>query len=274
MEHFSARGFFWAGVMMQSIESECVSESLTVDPDQPIYNLAAPLNERLRGRALHSLRLIENECRQIGMDITAATANEIQKELKVETALTNFQWLMHQTKALRRLFEKEAKGRVFLYVPAEKSKYFPRNDAPFAFGEIVSDKFPSAQFDIHEAAICLGCSRATACVFHVMRVMEIALTALGGRFGVSLAHTNWAPAIEEIESKIRNMHKDPTWKTLPDCKELQEFYAQAISHFGILKDAWRNYTMHSRGKYTDEEAEQIFESAKAFMQKLAERLQG
>jgi hypothetical protein len=105
-----------------------------------------------------------------------------------------------------------------------------------------------------------------------MRVLEIGLSVLGAEFGVSLAHTNWAPAIEQIESKIREMHKDPTWKALPDCKEQQEYYAQAASHFGILKDAWRNYTMHARGFYTEEQAERIFENVKGFMQKLGERL--
>jgi hypothetical protein len=87
-----------------------------------------------------------------------------------------------------------------------------------------------------------------------------------------LAHTNWAPAIEQIESKIRDMHKDPTWKALPDCKEQQEFYSQAASHFVMLKDAWRNYTAHARGKYDDDEAEGIFRNVRGFMQKLATRL--
>ncbi|MGA7299971.1 MAG: hypothetical protein WBX10_06675 [Candidatus Sulfotelmatobacter sp.] len=105
-----------------------------------------------------------------------------------------------------------------------------------------------------------------------MRILEIGLTALGAKFGVSLAHTNWAPAIEEIEKKIRDMHKDPVWRAVPDCKGQQEFYAQAASHFGILKDAWRNFTMHARGKYTEAESEHIFDNVKAFMQKLAERL--
>ncbi len=95
---------------------------------------------------------------------------------------------------------------------------------------------------------------------------------LGSKFGVSIAHTNWAPALDEIESKIRNMHKDAACKLLPDCKEQQEFYAQAASHFGILKDAWRNYTMHLRGKYTDQEAEDVFVGVRGFMQKLATRL--
>jgi hypothetical protein len=104
------------------------------------------------------------------------------------------------------------------------------------------------------------------------RVLEIGLRALGDKFGVSLDHTNWGPAIGQIESRIRDMHKEPTWKALPDCKEQQEFYAQAASHFGILKDAWRNYTMHARGFYTEEQTERILENTKGFMQKLSERL--
>jgi ABC-type Fe3+-hydroxamate transport system substrate-binding protein len=68
------------------------------------------------------------------------------------------------------------------------------------------------------------------------------------------------------------MRSDPVWKSLPDCKEQQEYYSQAASYFRTVKDAWRNHTMHARAKYTEEEAEQIFNAIKGFMQKLAERL--
>jgi hypothetical protein len=131
-----------------------------------------------------------------------------------------------------------------------------------------SSAFPSAKYDVLKALKSYGFGRSTACVFHLMRVMELGLTALGTVFGVSLAHTNWAPAIEQIESKIREMHKDPNWKARPDCKEQKEFYSQAATYFGILKDAWRNYTMHRRGKYDEQEAADILTSVRAFMQKL------
>ena len=64
-----------------------------------------------------------------------------------------------------------------------------------------------------------------------MRALEIGLTVLGAKFGVSLAHTNWAPAIEEIESKIRDMHRDPAWKNLSDCKQqvLGQFEFSTVS---------------------------------------------
>lgn len=140
------------------------------------------------------------------------------------------------------------------------------------FGGDVANAFPSATFDISESGKCFALGRNTACVFHLMRALELGLSALGAVFGVSLAHTNWAPALDQIESKIRDMHKDPIWKARPDCKEQQEFYAQAASHFGIFKDAWRNYTAHARGKYDEQEASDILTSVRAFMQKLSTRL--
>jgi hypothetical protein len=104
-----------------------------------------------------------------------------------------------------------------------------------------------------------------------MRILEIGLAALGNIFGVSLANTNWDLALDQIESSIRNMQKDSRWRSQPDYKELQENYSQAASHFGIFKDAWRNHAIHIRGKYTEEEAENIHRSVKAFMKGLKEK---
>ena len=76
----------------------------------------------------------------------------------------------------------------FFHVPDLKLDYY---NAPALFGTEVKDHFPSATFDIKEAGNCYALSRNTACVFHLMRVLEIGLTVLGAVFGVSLAHTNW-----------------------------------------------------------------------------------
>jgi hypothetical protein len=40
----------------------------------------------------------------------------------------------------------------------------------------------------------------------------------------------------------------------------------------VVKDAWRNYTAHLRGKYDDQEAEDMLANVRGFMQKLATRL--
>lgn len=264
--------FFWCGHILQAVETDCWVASIPVDEETPLFAPHLPIDERARTKALRRLRPVEQEFRNVGLHITADTVKEVMETLHKRSISQTFQWLMDQVKAIHRLADKELKGKLFFCVPAERVRFLPLVTAPHVFGSAVADAFPSANYDVSEAGTCLGLARGAACVFHLMRVLEIGLSVLGKEFGVSLAHTNWAPAIEELESKIREMHKDPRRKALPDCKEQQEFYAQAASHFGILKDAWRNYTMHARGNYTEEQAERIFENVKAFMQQLSQRL--
>lgn len=274
MLSFSAWNFFWCGQALQKIEQDCLLGSMIVPGDEPVFALPKPIDDAAKAKAIKSLSRIAEEFESIGLRISAQTALEVVTELQgsKRALAVNFQWLMDKVKDISSLSRKEIKGSAFFYVPSEKAKFYPRVRDPHIFGAAVGSAFPSAMLDIAEAGICVALDRGSACVFHLMRALEIGLIALGTKFDVSMAHTNWAPAIEEIERKIRDMHKDPAWKAFPDCKEQQEFYAQAASHFGILKDAWRNYTMHIRGFYTEEQAERIFENVKGFMQKLAERL--
>ncbi len=159
---------------------------------------------------------------------------------------------------------------LFICIQNPKIDYLSRPRE--VFGEQVLGSFPSATYDLLESSRCFALDRWTATVSHLMRALEVPLSALGAVFGVSLAHTNWGPALDQIESRIREMHKDPIWKALPDCKEQQEFYAQAASSFGMFKDAWRNYTAHGRGKYDEREASDIMTAVRAFLQKLAPKL--
>jgi hypothetical protein len=65
------------------------------------------------------------------------------------------------------------------------------------------------------------------------------------------------------------MNQHPAWKARSDCKDQQEFYSQAASHFVVFKDAWRNYAAHCRGKFDEQEASDIMTAVRAFMDKLA-----
>jgi hypothetical protein len=271
MLQFSAGSFFWCGAAMRSITADCITGAATVIHGEVAIAMGQFLDDKAREKALDLFRQAEPQFRGIGLVITADTAREAIENLE-QSHRYSFEWLHNQARTIENLAQKELRHRLFLYVPSERTKFWPTQEKPNAFGNEVSNAFPSASYDILNAGICFATSTTTACVFHLMRVLEIGLTALGARFGVSLAHTNWAPAIDQVESKIRNMHRESPWKELPDCKEQQEFYAQAASQFAIFKDAWRNHAMHVRGKYTEDEAERIFVSVQTFMQKLSTRL--
>jgi hypothetical protein len=265
--------FFFCGRALREIKMDCFIGSIPGNGEEKIFALPTPIDNVARRKALKGLRHVEAEFRKVGLGITADMAKDVVDSLETPGPRPqNYQWLVDQVTTIEKVADKELNGKFFLYIPAERAKFWPTMDRQNIFGDEVASKFPSASFDIGNSGVCLATMTATAAVFHLMRVLEVGLASLGKVFGVSLQHTNWAPAIDQIESKIRDMHKDPVWKALPGYKEQQHFYAQAASHFGIFKDAWRNHTMHARGKYTEEEAERIFETVKAFMQKLAERL--
>jgi hypothetical protein len=164
--------------------------------------------------------------------------------------------------------QEDLEAELFLAVPKGRVQYYEPKDP--LFGQAVADNFPSTAYDIIEAGKCHALHRSTACVFHLMRVLESGLTVFADKFGVPSDHTNWHNIIEGIEKAVRNMGSDPARSA--DWKNQQEFYSQAASHLMTFKDAWRNYTAHARGKFTEDEVEIILPNVRAFMQKLATRL--
>jgi len=272
MLNFSARQFFYCGGALRDIRQDAIcSSAVCKDGGEAYFALPKPIDDKCRQKAVAHLQGIEPQFRTIGLEIAAETVSELIADLQKDTD-RSVEWLIDRVDAIEKIAEKELKNKAFFYIPPERMKFWPKAKEPFGFGTQVGVSFPSSTFDVNNAATCLATAHATAAVFHLMRVLEIGLRVLGNQFGIALEHTNWQPALDQIEKKIREMAHDGKWRSLPDYKEQQEFYAQTASHFAILKDAWRNYTMHVRGKYTQEEAELIFENTKAFMEKLAERL--
>jgi hypothetical protein len=138
------------------------------------------------------------------------------------------------------------------------------------FGVAAIASFPSTTFDIGEAYRSFLFDRGTACVVHLMSILEIGLRVFADRFSIPSGRANWQTIIEGIEKAVRNMANDPN--RLPDWKDQQEFFSQAATQFMFFKEAWRNHVSHAREKYTEEEAAAILTAVRAFMQKLAPRL--
>jgi hypothetical protein len=225
---------------------------------------------------------VELECRKIGLFNSAETVKEFRDDL--HTAIDGIHDITPEKVATRsdeidRAIRREMKLHLFMHIPIDRAEYYQSwgenkrsergEDIPL-FGNEVKKAFPSSDYDIIEAGNSFAANRGTACVFHLMRVLEVGLTVLAKKFNVSSDHTNWHNIIEQIEAKIRDIRNDPH-KPL-DWKSEQEFYAKAASHFMFVKDAWRNNAVHGREKYTPEEAKRIMENVCGFMQKIATEL--
>lgn len=114
--------------------------------------------------------------------------------------------------------------------------------------------FPSASFEIEEAAKCLALGRYTASVFHSMRALESGIKALCALIEVPDAtkptEKNWGIILQTVREGMDK--KWPRSKRLPGTMgaKLESLYAT----LDAVKNPWRNATMHVEMVYAPHEA--------------------
>ena len=247
MEKFSGVAFYKIATFLEKM-STIGMRNFTIDPHD------------ITSEALESLN---DACHTIGLNFSCKYLDLIIKTIdEGKTKSADFQRMLS---VLHGRIKDEMEEKSFMYLPPERAS---RYDQQEPFGAEVHKNFPSVLFDSKEAGNCFASARFTACVFHLMRVLEVGLIAFAGLFpSVPTNKENWQPIIEKIESEIREMPKAAV--KAPDWKEKQEKYSQIANNFMFFKDAWRNYTAHARGKYTEDESDAIYRNVRSFMQGLA-----
>lgn len=185
----------------------------------------------------------------------------------------------NQTHAIKRFADvacsairDEFSERYVLIMPLNKVDLYTQG-VPL-LGQAVADGFRSAGFDIEEAGKCLALRRATASVFHLMRVMEIGIGGVRRCLGIpepiKPTERNWGKILESVKKECdrRNTAGVPGWRNPAD----RGFFEEAYASLDAVRNPWRNSIMHVERKYTEEEAEHILAAVKGFMMKLATRL--
>jgi HEPN domain-containing protein len=157
-----------------------------------------------------------------------------------------------------------------LQIPPNKAEFY---ESKHLFGEEVSNNFPSANYDIEEAGKCYAAGRYTACVFHLMRVMEIGVKAVASGLGiltkVRSAQPSWGEVLRLTNDEIQANNKSgaPSWTP-----EKRGFFENVQADLMTVKNAWRNTTMHVENSYDEERAEDVYNAVKGFMRHLAKHL--
>lgn len=166
----------------------------------------------------------------------------------------------------------ELAARVALVIAPKNRRYF-EDMLDFAGTEVVR-AFPSnAVYEIDEAGKCYAVGRHTACVFHLMRAMEVGIYAVTRCLGipdpVNGGDRNWGAMLRKLRTELdrRNKAVPASWINPADANLFDEVY---VSLDGV-RNVWRNATMHVENKYTAEEAEHILHNVLGFMRKVAGR---
>jgi hypothetical protein len=159
----------------------------------------------------------------------------------------------------------------------EQEYYFhvDQRDVPFYrnggfFSPLALDKFGRAVEDIEEAGKCLAVQQSTACVFHLMRVMELGVRGLARRLRVATIDLNIS-SWNEIANHTNNAINRLPAKTAKE-KARKANLGVASANLNAVRIAWRNEVMHPKQTYTRAEAHDVFNAVRAFMNHLAELL--
>lgn len=168
--------------------------------------------------------------------------------------------IRYQLRAMGEELDDELKARKFFYMPASKALHYFAGQNLLGAG--VVQRFPEVSGDIEEAGKCLGCGRSTAAVFHLMRVLEKGVQVFGNQFNLpDLEHKEWQQILNDVNGKLSEMQKT-------DLKRAQ--FAELVSLLTAVKFAWRNEVMHPKAFYTEEQANEVFNTTKSFMGKVVD----
>jgi hypothetical protein len=167
---------------------------------------------------------------------------------------------------LQTRIDDELKSKKFIAIPFAKVRYFENKEL---FGPAVNHAFPNAIEDIDEALRCFAVERWTACVFHLMRVMEIGVKTFGKHLRIreKLLNKPWGNILIAVDKKLNSIVPNTAKK-----KAIKVACAEAAAYLHHVKDAWRNDTMHPKNTYTEQQAKRLIVCVEDFMKKLSDLL--
>ncbi|MDT7041467.1 hypothetical protein [Candidatus Nitronereus thalassa] len=224
------------------------------------------INDKTLASSREEVGEIKEDCRGVPLKSCVTKLEDIEKTID---GSPTYDELALQYKEFYKCLYDEISEKLFLCIPTEKQQFYLK---PLeTFGVNVS-RFESAREDIEEAGKSYATSRNTACVFHLMRVIEIGLRVLAKHFHLSDEQINWELIMKKIQDKIHEIDQLPKEFTPEIWQSDHRFYSEAAMHLTLLQDAYRNFVIHNHEQYNDTGALAIYNHASSFMKHLGARL--
>jgi hypothetical protein len=221
------------------------------------------LSDQVVNTLVGSLFVLLEDCEKYGLKYSAIHIRRF-KEQTHERQIAFSEVRATLVEIRQRVADELESSAVFFALSNEGQVYFQSS----RFAEIVAERFPEVVFDCAEAGKCFSLERPTACVFHLMRVIEYGLLAVSRQLGMTSDRPNWQPVINKIEFELKQPYDQRKFK------DMHDFLANVAANFNAVKVAWRNRVMHVDTKHTMEEAREIYDATRGLMRYIAEELPG
>lgn len=207
---------------------------------------------------VEQLKEFEAICRMMGARASADSAMRFLQML--EQPLTAMH-IMTMAEATSSAFYDEMASWRLLILNDREAEVFKGSIE--LIGNDVIGKFRDVRYDLDEACKCIATGRSTACVFHLMRVMEVVVRAWAEKLDIEPARLNpsgtrfrdltWADLQREIRAAIERLPQTSMAE-----RETRRGADIALATLDSVRSAWRNPTMHPAAIYTESQANAIF----------------
>lgn len=165
---------------------------------------------------------------------------------------------------LQRRISEELEARTFKWIPEEKAAYLKpvRTLWLMSYGEL--------RVEVDSARRCYAYGENTACVFHLMRVVDWGLRRVADSLGIAYEARNWSGIGKAIQDKMELKHKDKS----DDWKKAEPFYAQILTDIQALSRGHRNPALHEIGvRYDEREAHHLLTVVEGFIRHVLTNIQ-
>ena len=196
-------------------------------------------------------------------EVKEKTGENLLAEKSIVFPLLSTARYKHYSTELVNRFKDEGSAKKVIVIPSAKEKFYDLVNP--IWGMKVQNTFPDMIEDITEANNCYALDRNTACVFHLMRVMEKAVQKLAIQLGLtttSISDKEWQKVINDIRGQLNlsyPKHGNPD----------RIKYESILGHLETIKIAWRNPTMHPKVTYGEQESKAVLNSVEVFIKDLA-----
>jgi hypothetical protein len=217
------------------------------------------------GKLIESLPALRTDCTSLGLRLTLAQIERI-----------DFAWKQRADGALLDVamfgelvnrIEDELKEFCFLRLDPEEAEMYL---SPTKSWDRVIGRF-AVHFDVEEASKSFALGRYTACVFHLMRVVETGVLELQS----FLEKPDPKAHFGSVLAKLERLNNKTEFNDLPEhLKAYRPFLIGILPQLHAVKDSWRDKVSHVDGAivpkdvFTEEMASGVYSATLLLMEKL------
>jgi len=256
-------------VSLRDVQAYAASRIVKISEEISLCQMLAgspnPRFTRSQARQLVAhLNEIAKEAKQLSLPMTAKLALRLARGcLSKKTHPADIMLVVHDLS--ERLSDETEDRNLFLVNPLLLQFYENSEIA----GEQFKANFLRGNVELIEAGNCLTLARHTACVFHLIRALDIALTSLQTHLGIPLptnpAGRTWGRTLGRIKDVL---DAPPAQWNDQD----KEFFHRAYTFLQAAKTAYRDVTMHVESSYDEASARSAFNVTVEVLKHLAARL--